>query len=68
MKTQLTYKRLNPTTVSGDCLEVKIIYSSFDTAEIDKMEEYYKQNVGYALITDDKKINALRGDEYATID
>lgn len=55
MKTQITYKRLNPTTVNGDCLEVKISYSSFDTTEIDKMEEYYKQNIGYALIVDDSK-------------
>ena len=55
MKTQITYKRNNPCTMIGECLEVTITYSSFDKAEIDKMEEYYKQNIGYALIVDDSK-------------
>ena len=46
----ITFNRLNPDTVNGDSIQIITTYTSFDTREIDKVEEYCKQNIGTYLI------------------
>jgi hypothetical protein len=52
MKQTMTYKRLNPTTVNGDIIQVSIVFSSFDTEEIDKLEKSLKDYIGSGLISE----------------
>ena len=39
MTATIQYRRLDPDTVRGEKLEVKIVYSSFDAKEIDELQE-----------------------------
>ena len=49
MKIHVTYKRLEPDTVQGDKIELNVRYSSFNTKEIDELEqtlrEQYKDGI-----------------------
>lgn len=52
MKQVITYELLKPTTVSGHAIKVSICFSSFDKAEIDKLHEYLRDNVGTGLVSE----------------
>ena len=58
MTCNVKYERLNPTTACGEALKITLFYSSFDGAEIDKLEEQCKKEIGYLLTIPDC------GDEY----
>lgn len=50
MKQTINYTRLMPDTLIGDAVKVTLIYSSFNTDEIDKLEQDLKSKIGYGLI------------------
>ena len=50
MKTQITSHRNKGYTVNGESVSVIYTYSSLDKQEIDKMEEYCKQNIGSGVV------------------
>lgn len=50
MNCTISWKRLKPDTISGEKIEVKMVYSSMMPEEIDKMEEYCKQNIGSGIV------------------
>ena len=52
MKLQINYKRHDPDTLLGEKLEVTYVYSSFDSREIDAIEEQVRQQIGDGLIGD----------------
>lgn len=43
-------KRLPPSTIDGETLILETIYTSYDKAEIDWIEEQYKDSIGTGLI------------------
>ena len=43
-------KRLPPTTVDGETLRLETIFTSYDKAEIDWIEEQYKDAIGDGLV------------------
>ena len=49
MKITTTYKRTNPSSIAGDSIVVTTTYSSFNTEEIDELENKLKEQVGYCL-------------------
>ena len=56
MKETVTWKRLDADTVNGHTLQVTTTYSSFDQAEIDKLQELIAKKVGQMLVVEgDKK-------------
>ncbi len=61
MKVQVTYRKHNPTTSSGHCLEITRLYFGTD-AEIAEMENWCKDKISTGLVLDfgDK---ALSGDD-----
>ena len=50
MKTQITWERSLPDTILGEKIVVHTVYSSFDRAEIDKLQEECERRIGYALV------------------
>ena len=44
-----TYRRTNPSSIAGDSIVVTTTYSSFNTEEIDELENKLKEQVGYCL-------------------
>jgi len=52
MKLLIQYKRENPDTILGEKIIITQIYSSFDKEEIDKVEQYCKENIGDGLVTE----------------
>lgn len=50
MKTQITWERPLPDTILGEKIVVHTVYSSFDRAEIDKLQEECERRIGYALV------------------
>ncbi len=52
MKVFTTFKRLMPTTVDGEIIQVITYYSSFDGAEIDKLQEDLKNTIGAGVVTE----------------
>jgi hypothetical protein len=49
----INYRRLNPTTTGGDAIIVSYVFSSFDTKEINAMEEKLKEEVGSGIVAKD---------------
>lgn len=45
-----TYKRLKPSTVNGDAISITTVYSSFNPAEIDELEQHCKATIGTGVI------------------
>lgn len=43
-------KRLPPSTIDGETFILETIYTSYDKAEIDWIEEQYKDSIGAGLI------------------
>lgn len=54
MKVTQSWQRNPPSTLSGDSITLTIIYSSFDTREIDDLEKNLPAGV---LITEDTETN-----------
>lgn len=52
MKVFTTFKRLMPTTVDGEVIKVTTYYSSFDGAEIDKLQEDLRNTIGAGVVTE----------------
>ena len=52
MKMQINYKRHLPDTILGSKIEVTYVYSSFNDAEIDKLEEKLQAQIGAGIIAD----------------
>ena len=50
MKSFTTYRRLMPTTASGDAIAITTIFSSFNQEEIDEIEQYCKDTIGTVLV------------------
>lgn len=55
MKQHICWRRLERDTVVGDKILVTYTFSSFDTAEIDKMETWCKEFIKEGLILDGVK-------------
>lgn len=49
MTATIQYRRMDPDTVRGEMLEVKIVYSSFDAKEIDEMQENIQAAIAAGL-------------------
>lgn len=49
MRMFTTWRRLKADTVNGDCIQLVITYSSFNKAEIDSLQEVFKQDIGAGL-------------------
>ena len=45
-----TYKRLMPTTVNGDAIAITTVYSSFNPAEIDELEQQCRDTIGTGVL------------------
>lgn len=43
-------KRLSPNTVDGETFVLETIYTSYDKAEIDWIEEQYKESIGTGVV------------------
>lgn len=54
MKTITTYRRNPSDTVCGESITLTVRYSSFDKKEIDKLEEKFKEEIGYMQISEGK--------------
>lgn len=52
MKCIAQYKREEPDTILGEKIIITQIYSSFNKEEIDKVEQYCKENIGDGLVTE----------------
>lgn len=50
MKTIITWHRGNADTVSGEQIEVKTLYTSFDKSEIDAIQQYCQKVYGDGLV------------------
>lgn len=50
MKLQVHYKRHDPDTILGEKLEVTYVYSSFDSREIDAVEDQMREKIGDGII------------------
>lgn len=47
-------ERLKPSTISGEGVRISYTYTSFDKAEIDRLEEDAKSSLGYVTILEVK--------------
>lgn len=54
MRTETTYKRLNPDTIHGDMIIIQTLYSSFDSEEIDALEDSLKNHIGAGIVNEYK--------------
>ena len=52
MKVFTTFRRLMPTTVDGEIIKVTTYFSSFNGAEIDKLQEDLKNTIGAGVVTE----------------
>lgn len=50
MKVHTSFKRTEPDTISGESIVLTTVYSSFDSTEIDKLEEQFRQRIGSGII------------------
>lgn len=50
MKVHTSFKRMEPDTISGESIVLTTVYSSFDSAEIDKLEEQFRKRIGSGII------------------
>lgn len=50
MKVHTSFKRTEPDTISGESIVLTTVYSSFDSTEIDKLEEQFRKNIGSGII------------------
>lgn len=62
MKSSTTYRRFDPDTVLGEKLEIKLVYSSFDKAEIDQLEENCKIAIGSGVLSETVKVRDIMRD------
>lgn len=46
----ITYKRNEPNTIHGHSLTITKVYTSFDQAEIDTMEDWAKEMIGDGIV------------------
>lgn len=53
MNETISFKRLAPSTISGEQIAITYVYSSFDKSEIDKIEEYLRDSLGTCLTVGD---------------
>ena len=49
MKCFIGYSRLNTDTISGERIIVTQTYSTFDTAEMDRFEDYLRKNIASGI-------------------
>ena len=54
MKVVTTYKRMNPDTIHGYMIIIQTLYSSFDSGEIDALEDSLKNNIGAGIVNEYK--------------
>lgn len=52
MKVLTRYRRLAPTTLTGEQIEVVTTYSSFNKEEIDALEKTFKEIIGTVAISE----------------
>lgn len=52
MKIVTTFERLMPTTAEGHIIKINTYYSSFDKAEIDKLQEDLRNTIGAGVVTE----------------
>ena len=52
MKVTITFERLMPTTADGHIIKVNTYYSSWDKAEIDKLQKDLQNTVGAGVVTE----------------
>lgn len=52
MKVATTFERLMPTTADGHIIKISTYYSSYDKAEIDKLQEDLRNTIGAGLVTE----------------
>ena len=53
MNETISFKRLAPSTISGEQIAITYVYSSFNKGEIDKIEEYLRDSLGTCLTVGD---------------
>lgn len=51
MKVATTFERLMPTTADGHIIKVTAYYSSWDKAEIDKLQEDLRNTIGAGIVS-----------------
>ena len=54
MKQVVTWRRLEPNTISGEGIEVTTTITSFDKKEINALAEVYKKTIGYGVYMGDE--------------
>lgn len=52
MKVATTFERLTPTTADGHIIKISTYYSSYDKAEIDKLQKDLQNTIGTGLVTE----------------
>lgn len=52
MKVATTFERLMPTTTDGHIIKVNTYFSSFDIAEIDKLQKDLQNTIGAGIVTE----------------
>ena len=52
MKCLITYSRLNADTISGERIIVTQTYSTFDSEEMDRLEDYLRGNIASGIMTE----------------
>ena len=69
MKVFTTFKRLMPTTLDGEIIRVTTYFSSFDEAEIDKLQEDLKNTIGAGVVTEfvPNDMNVIRQEHINTM-
>ena len=55
MKVTVHYERYEPDTILGEKIEVRVVYSSKDKEEIDKIEQNLQENIGAGIVAGDEK-------------
>lgn len=64
MKCLITYSRFNADTISGERIIVTQTYSTFDSEEMDRLEDYLRQSIASGIMTEydiDKCIENEKG-------
>ena len=55
MKVTVHYERYDPDTVLGEKIEVRVVYSSMDKKEIDRVEQNLQESIGAGIVAGDEK-------------
>jgi hypothetical protein len=55
MRILTMYRRLDPSTVTGEQIVVVITYSSFNKEEIDALEKELKKTIGSGVISESEE-------------